>query len=378
MEMASGREVAAAIYMKLLLITQKVDRNDAVLGFMHGWLSSFSEKFEHICVICLEKGKVDLPRNVRVFSLGKERYESGIKNYELWKRMNYTLRFYRHVWRMRKMYDGVFVHMNPEYVILGGLLWRMWGRKIVLWYNHTYGDWKTRLAMKIADIVCHTSPYACTAATKKSVRMPAGIDTRVFKIDSSVARIPNSILYLGRIAPLKGVHILVSASKRLVQDHVNFSLNILGESLPHHVDYKKLIGEEVKIPEEIIKSRPFSEWNVRFWEEAVSHQDVSNIFQKHELFVNLTPSGNYDKTVLEACGCGTIPIVSSKAFADILTPEFRFKEGSAEDLARVLLHNLARSPEERQKLGEKFSTYVRENHDLQLLARRIQELYGAK
>ena len=58
--------------MKLLIITQKVDINDDLLGFFHGWIAEFVRQCEQVTVICLQKGEYDLPRNVRVLSLGKE------------------------------------------------------------------------------------------------------------------------------------------------------------------------------------------------------------------------------------------------------------------------------------------------------------------
>ena len=36
--------------MKILIVTQKVDQNDDVLGFFHRWLEVFAGKFEEINV----------------------------------------------------------------------------------------------------------------------------------------------------------------------------------------------------------------------------------------------------------------------------------------------------------------------------------------
>ena len=58
--------------MKLLIITQKVDRNDPILGFFHRWLEEFAKNCEQVTVICLYKREYNLPGNVKVLSLGKE------------------------------------------------------------------------------------------------------------------------------------------------------------------------------------------------------------------------------------------------------------------------------------------------------------------
>ena len=72
--------------MKLLILTQKVDKNDDVLGFFHGWILEFAKNYEKVTVICLYEGKHDLPENVKVLSLGKERGVSKLK---------YILNFYK-------------------------------------------------------------------------------------------------------------------------------------------------------------------------------------------------------------------------------------------------------------------------------------------
>ena len=59
--------------MRLLVLTQIIDPKDSVLGIYHKLVASLAQKFEHIEVICLTLGKYDLPKNVTVQSLGKEK-----------------------------------------------------------------------------------------------------------------------------------------------------------------------------------------------------------------------------------------------------------------------------------------------------------------
>ncbi len=56
--------------MKLLIITQKVDNNDDLLGFMYTWIDKLAEQCQSVIIICLVKGETDLPLNVKVLSLG--------------------------------------------------------------------------------------------------------------------------------------------------------------------------------------------------------------------------------------------------------------------------------------------------------------------
>lgn len=223
--------------MKLLIITQKVDKEDDISGFFHHWIEKFAQKFEQIYVICLQQGKYSLPPNVRVYSLGKETGRLRIK---------YLWRFYQYIWNQRQDYDFVFVHMNPVYVLLGGIFWKTWRKKICLWYNHRYGSLITRIAIFVADLVFYTSPFSFTSKFKKAKIMPAGIDTDIFKRDERVFKVPNSILFLGRISPIKNVDILIETANLLDKENINFVLNIVGEAGEKDKEYFEKIKKNLE------------------------------------------------------------------------------------------------------------------------------------
>lgn len=341
--------------MKLLLLTQKVDPADPNLGFMTQWISAFSEQFETITVICLERGSWNPPANVSVFSLGKERKAS---------RAAVVMNFYRLIWEHRKEYDGVFVHMNQEYMLLGGILWRLWRKPSVLWYNHTLGGILTKVAMMIARAVCHTSPYSYTAGTRKSRRMPAGIDTNLFKKDFPEMK-PESILYVGRIAPLKKVDILLEAADILTSRYINFTLDVYGNARPEDSAYHRALQEKAK---EITGS-------IVSFHSGVPNTETPALYSRHRAFVNLTPKGNYDKVVLEAMACEAIPVVSSIAFADIIPKEFIFKEGDIQSLADRLQFVFTLPGAERSLHGKALRQSVVQEHDIRVLVAKLGDLY---
>ena len=184
--------------MKILIITQKIDKDDTTLGFFHNWLLELSTKFESVEVICLEKGVFDLPKNVTVYSLGKER---GVS------RLGYVKNLFRYLFLVGGSYDRVLVHMNEEYVLLAGLYWKIKNIPIYLWRNHPDGSIKTRLAVFLATKVFCTSKSSFTAKFSKTVIMPAGIDTKVFKPVPGVVRQKYSVCMIGRISPVKRIDI---------------------------------------------------------------------------------------------------------------------------------------------------------------------------
>ena len=258
--------------MRLLITTQKVDKNDPILGFFHRWVEEFSKHIDFVTVICLEAGTFNLPKNVKHSVLNK-----------LW----YIFRFYKYIWNERKNYDSVFVHMNQEYVILGWKFWWLWNKKIFLWRNHAKGNIITRLAILLSNKVFYTSPQSFTARFKKAVIMPVGIDTDFFKPDSSVEKKPNSILFLGRTAPVKRVLEFVEWFNKLEE---KFTATVAGEALPQDKEY-----------EELVQSRASD--RIKFI-GAVTQDQALKLYQSHETYVNFTQSGSMDKTIFEATAVG--------------------------------------------------------------------------
>ena len=163
--------------MKLLICTQKVDKNDSVLGFFHRWIEEFAKHCEMVTVICLEKGEYSLPNNVKVLSLGKEHGVSRLK---------YLFCFYTYIWKYRKEYDKVFVHMNPEYVVLGGLFWRLLKKKIALWYMHKSVNLKLRIAERLVHNIFTGTKESFRLKTNKLHITGHGIDTAAFSFSPKV------------------------------------------------------------------------------------------------------------------------------------------------------------------------------------------------
>ena len=343
--------------MKLLILTQKIDKNDDILGFFHGWVEKLAQYCESIIVICLEKGAYNLPTNVRVLSLGKEEDHSRIK---------YLMNFYNFIWTEKNNYDTVFVHMNPEYVVLGGLLWKILNKKIFLWYNHKKGGLKTKIAGKLSKKIFYTSDFSFFAKSKKSQIMPAGIDTDVFKARSTKHEARSTILSLGRISPVKHIDILIDALKILSEKDFDFIANIYGDPTEKDIDYYNKTREMASDLEKKGK--------IVFY-KGVSNYETPIIYNQNEIFVNLTPTGSFDKTILEAMACGCIPIVCNKSFEEIFNHELSstliFKESDPKDLSEKILYFFNLYEEKKDEIKRILWDAVVRNHNLDKLVKKL-------
>lgn len=302
----------------ILIITQAVNKNNLVLGFFHRWIEEFAKKFDFVTVICLEKGNYNLPNNVMVLSLGKEQGRSHLK---------YLSRFYKYIWQERKNYDVVFVHMNQEYVLLGGLFWKILGKNINLWRNHPKGGFLTRLAVYLSDKVYCTSRSSFTARFNKTIIMPVGIDTQFFQPNYTIEKFKDSILCLGRIAPVKNLDIIIDALGILIERGRHFFFSFYGDCLPKDMKYFDLLKKKVI---------DFGLSDMVNFMKGVPNYETPNIYNKYEIFINITDSGSFDKTILEAMSCGLTVVTSNCELKNQLGEEYFIAEIDSQCVADKL------------------------------------------
>lgn len=336
---------------KILIITQKVSRDDLALGFFHDWITEFSEYFK-IKVICLEKGEFDLS-SVDVYSLGKENKPNKIK---------YIFRFYKHIWNLRKDYDSVFVHMNQEYVLLGGLFWRLMGKKIYMWRNYHYGNFWTEMAIRLSHKVLCTSTSSFTAGRKKTVLMPVGVNKKIFEPKEGL-RQGKTILSFGRISSDKRLEVFIESLVLLKRKNQDFKAKIYGNELPIGLGYLDKLKGMVEKGDigDAVEFHP-----------GVPNRQAVEIYSSNEIFVNLSPSGMYDKMIFEACACGCLVVASSKDWSKKAGKELSF-DGTSEGLVEALTR-LLNSDEVTKKLLVERCDKLAKEQSLSQLAFRLNVL----
>jgi glycosyltransferase involved in cell wall biosynthesis len=182
--------------------------------------------------------------------------------------------------------------------------------------------------------------------------MPVGIDTNFFKPDSSVQKKPNSILFLGRIDPVKNVDIFVEALRELKDSGVEFSATIAGSSSDKYKDYEKIIRDkmvEYSLSDEV------------WFTGAINQEDALKLYREHELYVNLTPSGSMDKTIFEAMASNVTPLVYNTGLKESLGQELILTKLNTDYIADKLNQVL------RNKKDKNFRDLIVEEHSLKKL-----------
>jgi glycosyltransferase involved in cell wall biosynthesis len=346
--------------MRLLIITQKVDVNDSVLGFFHGWISHLAPLVKEIVVIALAKGEHILPANVKVISLGKENKSPKIFQ---------AIRFYLYVLKFLPKSDGVFVHMAPEYVKALYPLNIFLRKPVIMWYAHINVSNTAKWAMRHVQKILTPSKESFSSVSEKVISTGHGIDTEKFSPNDTAkkGKVP-VILVQSRISPVKRVHVIIEALALLNRDHpeLKFQCKIIGSTVyPDDEKYFALL-KDLAIENHL--------GNQIEWVGWVPNRDMPRHYNEASVFVRLQGGGGFGKTELEAMACGTAVVLPTQVYneslgefaKDLYFPEDDVKK-CAENIRIVLGWDKDRYLRYRQIARE----IVVKNHNLTTLSKKI-------
>jgi glycosyltransferase involved in cell wall biosynthesis len=345
--------------MRLSIFMQTVDRKDSALGFYHGWIVELAKHFELITIFALNIGEHDLPENVTLIPLRPWGYRA---------RMRTALRTLVLTWKYRRQYDAVFVHMNQEYLLVAGWLFKLLGKRVYMWRNHYAGNMLTDIAALFCDKIFYTSKSSFTAKYTQAVQMPVGVDVGSCHLDEMIEREPHSVLFLGRFDMSKRPDLVVEALGKIAKEGITFTASFAGgpsnpsSSLPKEVAAR---AEELGIADRVAFVGP------------VPNTDTYRYYRSHTIYVNCGKSGMLDKSLFKAIACGCLPIFTSADMAEIVGPEFAYADGDADDLAKHLKKALALAESERQARVQELQAKAIDAHTLPVLARRLAEEMSA-
>lgn len=301
--------------MKLLIITQKVDKDDSNLGFFHDWLDKMAGLAD-IFIIANEVKEYNLPENIKIYSLGKER-----KNCRIIR----VIRYWLLLLKLLPKSDGIFFHMCPEYVLAAGFLPKIFRKKSLLWYTHKSVNWKLWLAEKLVNKIFTASRESFRLASKKVKIVGHGINVDFFK-PGIVGRPKDlKLLTVGRISPVKDLEVLISAVAELKNKFPGIIFDIAGEPLLK--EDKNYLGNL----KSLIQNRGLG--NNIFFAGAKKYSDLPAVYNSHNVFIHASRTGSMDKAVLEALACGLNIFTSSEAYADLGGAVSGFKQEDFKDLA---------------------------------------------
>lgn len=343
--------------MRLLVVTQVVDKRDQVLGFFHNWIEEFAKQVDSIVVICLKEGEHSLPSNVTVYSLGKEKAPQH--------KLRYAFRFLRLLWLLRREYGHVFVHMNHEYLLIGGWIWRLQRKKIGLWFTHGSVPLTLRLASIFPNHIFTASTQSLRLPTKKKKVMGHGLDVGNLMFRKSPPEGSVTFITVGRISQVKNIHILVDAFAFL-EKHSRPILKVIGSSITEQdKEYERQLKEKVAA---------LNLQECVLFLGTKGHQDIQEELANAHAFLHASNTGSLDKAPLEALAVG-LPVITVNPEVGEDVAAVAVTETTAEDFASKIKYFMETKPWLSKDIRVGARKSVETNHSLpRLIKALISEL----
>ena len=402
--------------MRVLLITQEIDENSALLGVTLTWIRHLAPKVDHVSVLALSVGAARLPDNVSLYSMGKERSAN---------KLSLLKNFQSHLWRLlrRREVDVIFVHMVPRYAILAAPLARLYGVPLVLWNAHGTVSRNLRLAHRLVAAVVTASPESFRINSPKRIVTGHGIDTDYFTAaidacerigeerrlqtcatDAAADQEPTVspegrrlqtcatgpsdaatggdnalvsagskvLLTVGRLSRSKdyGAIIRALALLRSQSPTLDARLRIIGT--PFFADDHAYLAELEELVGELGLNA-----HVTFVGKVPNRRMVEE-YRRCDVLINSSHTGSIDKVVLEAMACEKPALTCNESFAPLLADHadlLLFAPSNPEELAQRLSQVLTLEPDYRSELGRALRRLVVDDHSVAGLTDRFVEVF---
>lgn len=329
---------------KLLFITQKIHEKDDDLAFVILWLNELVRQGFDVQVICLQKQEYH--GTLPIFSLGKENGKGRITR---------TLKFLKLIMTLK--YNRVFVHMNPEYFVVGGWYWWLRRTPMYLWYTHPSD---TRY-LRIAAWFC-TRMFAATKQSlaryegnPKKVVTGHGIDVDFWLNEKQAGENVQSehrLVAIHRLSRVKRLELGIVALKYLP---VEYTLDVYGRELEkeYFVELQELVKKEGL------------EHRVSF-KGPLPMAELKHIYPQYRLLLNMAVE-TVDKTMLEAMLFGVYPVTTQTNSIAIGLPVF-----PTNDDPKVLAEFILKTEWKRYTTSN-LQNIIKQKHSLPSLIRTLGE-----
>jgi glycosyltransferase involved in cell wall biosynthesis len=220
---------------------------------------------------------------------------------------------------------------------------------------------------KVSAVICLTESDANRVTSivgnkNKVYVIPNAVNTGLFRPDS--VKDPNLVAWVGRLVPEKGLVYLLKAMQKIVKEHDETKLVLVGAG-PMKTELYELV------------KRLDLEGSIAFV-GSVNRVEVAKILARSSIFAFPSLKEGLPISVLEAMACGT-PIVGSAipGIRDVITDGqdgILVPPESQEQLANAIL-TLLNDSKLRKRIGQKARQTVTEKYNWDIVLGKIEKLY---
>ena len=290
----------------LLYLNLSVDDKDVSLGFAKTWTNQFSENFENVDIITLKKPAENTEyQNVKIYGISDDNKSTKFNKYIQIKNIIKKL-------TEETDYDLCFSHMSPLLLVLTKIYSKNKNTPRVLWYTHPKPkELSKRLILRLSLIfsnkVVTASKSSFPYKSKKVEIIGHAIDYDLFHRERENL-LNKDFIILSRISQSKNIEFVVDCF--LNSKFKKNVITIVGDSVTSK-------DEEYK---EFLINRYKNNDNV-FFKGKIPHDNLPAFISNYSFHINATPSGFYDKTVLETLSGGLFNFYSNTDYNKLFSDE---------------------------------------------------------
>ncbi len=351
--------------LRVIMLVQKVDESDWLLGFSVGWIRALAARVNTVDVVTLEQRSASLPANVRVHSLGKERHAGRIREF---------VTFQRAISGLMRQADVIFGHLTPRYTWLAAPWAAFRHVPQCLWYTHRQTNWELKLAVRACRWIATAASNSFPMPGPKVHVLGHGIDAMRFTPGDSIPEAdPPLILAVGRLAPIKRHDVLLEAAALLRDRGISARFAIAGGvASAEGVAYRAQLEARIAA---LGLADQFALLG------AVQGDALLTWYRRASIVTNLSPAGLFDKAALEAMFMARPVVVTNPDFDEVLSDQSTLlrlpNEATPAQVAERLAGLLARSAQDRAAIGTAIRERAVQLYSLDQLMDRLVALWTA-
>ena len=289
------------------------------------------------------------------------------------------------VQRIRRDFPFDLIHAHFTYPdgVVAAHLGRRYGVPVVITEQNPWGPWMNEYASVRKRAIWAARQSACHIAISKSVKstiehfagkmenlvvIPDGVDGTEFSLPADQSgRIPNQIVFVGAVRPVKGADILLRAMRMLADSGRDVNLIFIGEAFfgtyrQEELRLQRMVGElNLKDRVRFAGKQPLSEL-VRFMQQSAALVLPSRAESLGMVLVEALACG----TPVVATRCGGPEDIVNERVGVLVPPED--PEALACGIEHILDHPADYEP-------SKLRAHALENFGQESVGRRLSEVY---
>lgn len=348
--------------MRLLIVTDVLDVDDLEVGYFHRWVEEIALHAKSIQIITAHEGYHTLPAHVQVHSLGLE-----VKRGRLSRTVRYVWFLVRHI----RSYDAVFVFGSPWTVATAGWWWKVWRKRIGIWYAQGDPTLALSLARPFLSYIFTSTTHGYHGGGDMKHIVGHGVDVARFK---PILRPKHDGVFrmvtVGKISAIKDYETMIRAVSILKESiEKPFTLTIVGA--PHE-------GEDAFAAEVRSFAHSFGLNETVTFFGPMKNVDIAKLHQQADVYLSMNIFPALEKSLIEAAAASLPIVTSNRSFEEFARDydTFVFYEPKdAVELAERIRHMMLMSYDARHALGHVFRDVAVHKHSIDVLARGITDAY---